>query len=162
MKKLLFCMMIASQVHAMTVLSERVWLTGPSPKGKSSIVSTNLSFSADVAKATTKLLDQFGYQGMAVGATATHSFYTYNGDGGSGIHTLRAKFCDKRNNCVNYEKRIQLKWKEWYGETIINQLTIFSDYIGREPLYAYTAVDGIPSAKDYKEGSLFLKPFPYD
>lgn len=162
MKKLLFYMMITSQVNAMTVLSEKVWLTGPSPIGESKRIISNISYSSDVAKATTRLPDHFGYQGIAAVVSATHSFYAYNGDGGPGIHTFFGKLCDIRNNCVNYERRIQLNWKEWYGESIVNSLTIFSDYIGREPLYGQTIIDGIPSSKDYKEGSLFLKPFPYD
>ena len=77
-------------------------------------------------------------------------------------HKFIAKLCDYKNNCVNYEKVISLKWGEHYGETIYSSLPTYGDDVGRYPLYAESTADGQPYSHDYKVGSLIMKPFPYD
>ena len=119
------------------------------------------SSGVDMTKAGVIVPNQIGYQGLENKIGATHTFYAYNG-GMFSYHTFVAKLCDHKNNCFNYEKDISLNWGEYYGETISSSLTVSESNIGRYPIYAESTVTDQPSSHDFKEGSLLLKPFPYD
>lgn len=155
---------ISSQAQSAIVLSERTWCTGIAHRCKieKSVVQGPVMF-GDVSKAYTDLVTQHGYQGIPVQIGASHLFYVYNALGGVPYnYTFRTKLCDMNNNCVNYEKKIRLGWKEYYGETLYSSLEVFSDKIGREPIFADTEISGPQGAHDYKEASLLFDPFPYD
>lgn len=164
MKKLIFLILILSnEVHAVTILSEKSWITGSGTGHIEKIIGSQEKYSSggDVAKAYTLVPDQIGYQGLQNKIGATHTFYAYNG-GMFSYHKFIAKLCDHKKNCFNYEKIISIKWGEYYGETIYSSLSVSEDGIGRYPIYAESTVSGQPYAHDFKEGSLILQPFPYD
>src|ERR1019366_6449104 len=97
--------LMSCQLFAVTVISERFWCEGT----EKCTIEHRQSFTE-----ITVLLDQWGYQGMENRIGSTHSFYCHNTDGIPETHTIRAKLCEMRGNCANYEKEIRVDWKQVY------------------------------------------------
>lgn len=165
MKKLFLLILLTNHACAVSILSEKTWITGIGYGGvKKSLQQDNASNKIqDSVKATTWLLDQYGFQGLENTVGSTHVFYAYNGSHpATNYYKFTAKLCDMHDNCVNYEKTFTLEYGQYYGETIYSSLTIFSDEIGAQPIYADTEIESYPSDKSHKQSMLILKPFPYD
>ena len=168
MKKLVVLMLLASQAHSFTVLNERIWCSGVAncngniriiERGSSKGLGSN---GIETTRAGVILTDQKGIQGLEIGLGATHSFYLYNGGPSPSAHTLKAKLCDMKNKCFNYEKTIVVDWKESYSEVVYSRLLLFKDTIGAEPISAISHINGYPADYTKKEAMLLVEPFPYD
>ncbi|MBA2651475.1 MAG: hypothetical protein H0U73_04305 [Tatlockia sp.] len=158
---LLLSSLFINDAHAYKVLSEKTWVSGGG-NGYTKQSPLGSDIMRDVARATTFLVDQFGYQGIINTISSKHTFYIYNSSGITGAFTCTAKLCDQNDKCVHFEKIVQIKWKETYGETIYSFLDMAGINVGREPIYAETALIGYPSHSDRKDASFLLAPFPYD
>jgi hypothetical protein len=158
---LLLNILFINNAQAYKVLSERTWLSG----GANGYVQQSPlapKLIGDVARATTFLVDQFGYEGIVNKITSKHTFYAYNSSGIPNVYTCTAMLCDQNNKCVNFEKMVVVDWKQSYGETIYSFLEMTGKTVGREPIYAETSMAGYPNHFDRKEASFLLAPFPYD
>lgn len=152
--------LMSFQLYAVTVLSEKTWCTGDincSSEHMRSSISSGFTTIASVF-----LLNQWGYQGMMTNIGSSHSFYIYNSDAVPQLHIIRAKLCDMRNNCANYEANIRVDWQQLYNDIVYLNLESTTGNLGREPIYAYTDILYSPESHASKEANLFLQPFPYD
>lgn len=158
MKLAIALSLMSCHVFAVTVISERFWCTGDA---KCAMEYKPASPSIN-SGTVTWLLDQWGFQGMPTSIGSSHSFYVSNIEAMNEPHIVKAKLCDMRGNCANFEKQINVESGGFYNEHINLTLNSTTSDVGREPIYAYTDIYYDREHHTSKEANLFLQPFPYD